>query len=299
MVLRWLITLLLALPISAIDIESLWDGVGPAEAEQRLRHAMTVHADDKDLTARLLLQIAKAQGQQAQFANASLTLDQVQGMLPTLSPALSVAYLIERGRLDQTEGDGQRAWRWYRGAALLAEQQHLDEQAIDALQMQASTLKGKAALSQYLKAQDLAERSDAPDAVDWQGTLYSNIGWLYYDLNDKQQALVYLRKAQAWHEQHGTEKSLLVARWSVARMRRLAGEPDKALPIQLDLERAWKRLGQDDGYVDEEIAECLLSLGRNDDAQPYFARAYAVLSRDAWLVDHDAGRLDRLHRLSQ
>jgi hypothetical protein len=32
-------------------------------------------------------------------------------------------------------------------------------------------------------------------------------------------------------------------------------------------------LGETDGYVLEEIAECLLALGRGDEARPLFARA--------------------------
>ena len=40
-----------------------------------------------------------------------------------------------------------------------------------------------------------------------------------------------------------------------------------------------RRVGETDGYVTEEIAECLLALGRDDEARPLFARAYAELSR--------------------
>ena len=43
----------------------------------------------------------------------------------------------------------------------------------------------------------------------------------------------------------------------------------QALAAELEAE------GEVDGYVDEELAECLLALGRGDEARPYFSRAYA------------------------
>jgi hypothetical protein len=54
-------------------------------------------------------------------------------------------------------------------------------------------------------------------------------------------------------------------------------------------------LGETDGYVFEEIAECLLALGRDDEARPSFARAYELLSRDPDEVD--PVRLERLRAL--
>ena len=54
-----------------------------------------------------------------------------------------------------------------------------------------------------------------------------------------------------------------------------------------------------DGYVTEEIAECLLTLGRNDEARPVFARAYAELSADDELQSREPERLERLRVLGE
>ena len=52
-----------------------------------------------------------------------------------------------------------------------------------------------------------------------------------------------------------------------------------------------------DGYVYEELAECLYALGRLDEAKPYFRRAHELLSKDAWFVEGEAPRLARLAML--
>ena len=41
----------------------------------------------------------------------------------------------------------------------------------------------------------------------------------------------------------------------------------------------------------------MLLLNRKDEAQPYFAKAYKVLSEDEFLVENESERLDRLKKL--
>jgi len=38
-------------------------------------------------------------------------------------------------------------------------------------------------------------------------------------------------------------------------------------------------------------------LGREEEARPYFARAWSVLSQNVWLVETEPERLERLHTL--
>lgn len=53
------------------------------------------------------------------------------------------------------------------------------------------------------------------------------------------------------------------------------------------------------GYVFEEIAECLLTLERSNEARPYFDRVYQELSKGGWLMEHESERLERLRRLEE
>ena len=54
-----------------------------------------------------------------------------------------------------------------------------------------------------------------------------------------------------------------------------------------------------DGYVFEEIGECLLELDRTDEARPWLALAHLELARDPWLAEQEAARIERLRDLGR
>ena len=78
----------------------------------------------------------------------------------------------------------------------------------------------------------------------------------------------------------------------MARALRSLGRLEEALAIQSEL--ADDPANADDGYIPEEIGECLVELGRVDEAKASFARAHAILSQDAWLAEHEPERIARL-----
>ncbi|MFC2092323.1 hypothetical protein ACFLSV_00345 [Bacteroidota bacterium] len=49
----------------------------------------------------------------------------------------------------------------------------------------------------------------------------------------------------------------------------------------------------------EEIGECLLLLGRNEDSKEYFKKAYELLSKDDWFVSNEKERLERMKNLGE
>ena len=51
--------------------------------------------------------------------------------------------------------------------------------------------------------------------------------------------------------------------------------------------------------LNEQAAECLLALGKGEEATPYFARAWELLAADAWMRSHEAERLKRLKMLGR
>ncbi|PHV12943.1 tetratricopeptide repeat protein [Chitinimonas sp. BJB300] len=295
----WL-PLLLATHVAATDIDALWNNMQPEEAEKQLRQAINKakQAGDQFTANEALTQLARAQGLQGRLDEAQATLDQVRDVLSDQSPTLSLRYSLERGRLWQAAGDRQKAWRWFHGAYVQATQQQRDFFAIDAMHMLA-TVDERSALDWHHKAINTAEKSRDPRSQYWLGTLYNNLGWIFYDQKDYSRALEYLQRAQAWHEVRKTGKPLLMARWSVAKLHRVMEQPDIALPLQLALEKAWQQTGEEDGYVYEEIGENLLALGQNQEARPYFNRAFLVLAKDPWLVKNQAERLRRMYQLSQ
>ena len=83
----------------------------------------------------------------------------------------------------------------------------------------------------------------------------------------------------------------------MGRTLRSLGRAEEALALQRTLLAEWEAAGEAGPYVLEEIAECLLALGRSDEARPFFARAHTELSKDDWLVKNEPGRLRRLAEL--
>ena len=73
---------------------------------------------------------------------------------------------------------------------------------------------------------------------------------------------------------------------------------DDALKIQKALENEFSASGESDPYVFEELGEIYLAMGDQKSAQPYFAKAYAELSKDRWLQSNEPERLSRLKSLA-
>ena len=75
---------------------------------------------------------------------------------------------------------------------------------------------------------------------------------------------------------------------------------DEALAIQESLVDHPDRLGRlAEGYTHEEIGECLLLLGREEEAAPHFAIAFSRLRDDPWLKASEPDRLSRIQHLSR
>jgi tetratricopeptide (TPR) repeat protein len=98
---------------------------------------------------------------------------------------------------------------------------------------------------------------------------------------------------QYFREQQDNPKATHIARWCVARTMREMGQVEVALDIQHVLETD----GVEDGFVSEEIGECLYAIGKVQEAKPYFQKAYELLSMVDWVVK-DAKRMERLRELS-
>ncbi len=77
------------------------------------------------------------------------------------------------------------------------------------------------------------------------------------------------------------------------------GKPEEALIIQNALLAELGIGGAKDGRLYEELAECLHSLQRSEEAQPYFELAYRELSADEWIVDNQPAVLKRLRELGK
>jgi len=153
---------------------------------------------------------------------------------------------------------------------------------------------GEASLRWNEQAIASAEASREPRARAWLGSLYNNIGWTYHDMARYDEALDRFQRALACREAQGVAGRIRIARWCVARCLRSLQRVDEALVVQRALLADGEADGSPDGYVFEEIGECLLALGRRDEARPFYARAHALLSKR---VERDGLAAERLQRL--
>jgi hypothetical protein len=101
-----------------------------------------------------------------------------------------------------------------------------------------------------------------------------------------------------WRVARQEKRGEYIARWTIARCLRGMGRFEESLAIQEALRDNSLEGNPKDGYVFEEIGECLLALGRPEAAAPNFAQAYALLSADPALPPDDAKRLPRIKELA-
>jgi tetratricopeptide (TPR) repeat protein len=282
------------------DFDSLWNYDDPAATETRFR-ALLPEAEaspDTAYRAELLTQIARTLGLQRKFDAAHAVLDQVEALLPGLGARPRVRYLLERGRALNSSGKPDLAGPPFLEAWDTARENGLDFFAVDAAHMLAIVAPPAEQMAWNEKAVAVARASADPKARRWLGSLYNNMGWTCFDAQQYDSALTLFEAALDFRIAQKQPKEIRVARWCVAKTWRHLGRIEEALETQRQLEN---EIAADsaapDGFVFEEIAECLLALHRDSEAKPYFRRAFESLSADPWLAEGEPERLLRLRRL--
>lgn len=280
------------------DLDTLWDYADPRATEERFRVLGQRAEQEGDLSyrAELATQLARTLGLQQKFAEAHALLDSVEQNLSACAPRVKVRYLLERGRALNSNREPLRAGVLFEEAFELARSLELVAWAVDAAHMMAIACPERS-LEWNLRALELAQDSPDPKARRWRGSLHNNLGWTWFGRGQFDSALASFREALACRQESGSPDDVFVARWCVARCLRAQGELDRALAEQRALEREADARGRPDGFVLEEIAECLSGLKRESEARPYFARAHELLVQDPWLSRDEPERLARLRAL--
>jgi tetratricopeptide (TPR) repeat protein len=270
------------------DFDSLWDYSHPDQTETKFLELLPQFPEEDPARLELLTQIARAQGLQREFNDAHLTLDQVENQLSIESSRARVRYLLERGRVFNSSGKSDEAHPFFEHALIMAQELKEDFYAVDAAHMLAIIADPASSLDWNLRAIQMAESSAEEKARGWLGSLYNNTGWSYHDIGDFESALKIFQKAESYFGEVRHEDRL-----------RSMNRIDEALSKQLALKAEFDSIGSSDGYVDEEIGECLLLLKRENEAKPYFAKAYELLSQDEWMMEQEPERIMRLKQLGE
>ena len=283
-----------------LDFISLWDFDDPGSTEKKFRKLLEKAEKDNDIIYRtiLLTQIARAQGLQRKFNDAHRTLDIVLDLLYVGNVTGRIVYLLERGRVHNSSGHPENAKPLFLQAYEEALMHCEDYYAIDAAHMFGIIEKGKDSLKWNMRAIALAESTKDMRAQKWLGPLYNNTGWSFFDMKEYEIAFDYFNRNIKWHTKRKSGKELIIAKWCRARTLRAMDRTEEALKIQLGLLNEIKEKNiEQDGYIFEEIGECLLHLGKKEESKKYFISAYKLLSKDIWLSANEKPRLARLKKL--
>jgi tetratricopeptide (TPR) repeat protein len=278
------------------DLDSLWDWGDAAASERRFLEEAGRSQGDAKLEA--LTQAARAQGLQRRFEEAHARLDGIEKSLGAAGDRVRVRYLLERGRVFNSSGNRERAREIFLEAQSAAKEAGEAVLEIDALHMMGIVEPVERQLDWTMQAIELARITDHPRAKRWLPSLANNAGWSLHDSGRPREALELFREALAMRQELGQERERLIAKWCVARCLRSLGNCEDALQMQRELLAEHERAGTEDGYVYEELAECLLELGRPDESRPHFRQAFKALSADTWLAENEPERLARLDRLA-
>jgi tetratricopeptide (TPR) repeat protein len=286
------------------EIDKLWDFNNPAETEQKFRELVpkAESSGDANYVLELQTQIARTQGLQRKFDDAHKTLDAVRAALDMLrdtSVRASLRYELERGRILNSSDRKSESIPHFERALELGTQMKDDVLAIDAAHMLGIATTGDVALEWNERAVRMAEASSNPRAKGWLGALYNNIGWTYHDMGKYEVALNYFERDLKWYEERKLENQSRIARWSIAKMHRLLGDPKRAFDEQKGILAEIEAKDVDpDGYVFEELGECSLALDRDEaEWKGYLRKAYDLLSKDEWSVANELKKHERLKEL--
>jgi tetratricopeptide (TPR) repeat protein len=283
------------------SLDDLWDYEDPAASEARFQAAIEAAETGGDAPAadEARTQLARALGLQGRFVAGHAALDRVDADHPA-DDRIRVRAHLERGRLWRSSGDVAASLEPFEEAWELARALGEDGLAVDAAHMLAIVDAPPGEATWHELALGLADTSAEPAARRWRGSLWNNIGWARFDAGDLDGALAAFGTALAARQEQGQPREIRIAEWCIARCTRALGRPAEALVIQERLAAQRAAAGEpESGFGDEEIGECLLDLGRAEEARPYLARAAGLLGADAWLAEHEPDRIARLRRLGE
>lgn len=282
-------------------IRSSWSFNDPPASERRFRElsAQALQRGEAALALELDTQVARAQGLQGRFEQATATLAGVEAKLTEQPARVRVRYLLEQGRVLNSSGQPERARPSFLQALELARDAGLEGLAVDAAHMVALTFLSEPdqAIGWNNRALELARASAQPDARRWLGSLLNNQGWSYYDKGDYTTALQLFQEALEFRQTQSDARATRIARWCVGKALRALQQVQQALELQEALLAEKSAVGEPAGFVHEELGECYLAQGDAERAQRHFALAYRELAQDEHFVRSEATRLERIGRL--
>jgi tetratricopeptide (TPR) repeat protein len=283
------------------NFDSLWDYDNPAETGRKFRELLpeAEKSGDRADLAELLTQIARTEGLQMNYDEAHKILDDAEKIITGEMKKPRVRYLLERGRTFRSSKFEDEARPLFLEAYELAKANGFDYLQVDAAHMMGILEKDEESLKWNEIAIRDAEASNDKRTKGWLGSLCNNTGWTYHDMGEYDKALALFEKNVEWHTERKSKNEYIIAKWCVARCLRSMGKVEEAYQKQLALRVESEEMNLGDGFVHKELGECLLELGRPDEAKPYFQKAYEMLQEEKWYVENEKEEFERIKSLAE
>jgi tetratricopeptide (TPR) repeat protein len=287
------------------NFDKLWNFNEPKSTEEKFRELLPVAEKSwsKAEYLQLLTQIARSLGLQRKFNEAHQTLDIVNEELFKTdnlndNKLTYVRYLLERGRVYNSSGKQEDSKKYFLEAYQLSSDNCLDFYAVDAAHMMGIVTQGGESLKWSEIAIDICEKSQDEQTKKWVGALYNNTGWTYFDMKNYEKALDLFKRGLKFREEMKQETETRIAKWCIAKTKRMMGNVQESLEMQRSiLKEIEQKKAEHDGYVFEEIGECLLAQSKKPESKEYFKKAYEILSKDEWMMENEKDRMDRMKEL--
>ncbi len=283
------------------DLEAPWDKRNPKISRSAFLEALPGAKSEapKEYLAILLTQLARTYSLEYDFPPAHQYLDEAESLLEKNMALGKIRYWLERGRTYNVSNEKEKAKALFLKAFDLALEKNYEYYAVDAAHMMGIVEPPEQQIQWSKRAMAIAEQSEEQRTRDWLGPLYNNTGWSYHDTGDYKNAFKIFEKSLSFRTEKQDLAGISIARWCLGRTHRSLGEPDKALEIHFILEKEIQKTAPFyEGYVYEEIAECLFLKQETDRAKIYFKKAHKILKENKWLKENEHERLDRLKKLS-
>ena len=291
-----------AFSTESTDLDLQWDPQDPTLSEEKFRHFLTQSQNQGSphlgREVELWCLIARAQAEQKNLSASRVSLKEAERLL-TENQNLNLAtakirWLLESGRLSLLQKSPTHARSFLADAWQLATQAKEDFFAIDVAQMMAALETPKMQQEWVLRAIRMAEESSQLKSKRWLGSLYSNLGWKLFE-----KSLQFFEKALSNYQNYGSAHDIFVTKWSIGKVYRKMNRIQEALATQQELLTAKSPTPLPMGRLYQEIAECLQTLQRPTEAQPYFELAYQALQQDQWVQDNESEELQRLKAMGK
>jgi len=268
------------------ELRSLWNYLKPEESERKFRALLPRAKEEENLAyfVELIAHLGRAISLQKKYIEAHEILNKAEPFVTDKMSVAAIQYYLERGRVYFWQKEKEKAYKLFIKALDIAREKEEDLLALDIIHMLAALPeKPEDRLPWHLKALDFLENTSCQKAKQWSATLHSNAGGNYYELGEYNKALQLYKKALEYRKLQKSHIGIFQAKFALARTYRHTKDVETALEIQKNLiDEIENGMDQPIGHIKLEIAECLLLMGENEKAKPFFSEAYAFFCNFEW-----------------